>query len=50
LLASLETLTDDENLRLWAEEAERRDEAWEASGQTGHQATEMFREARARFK
>jgi hypothetical protein len=50
LLASLETLTDDENLRLWAEEAERRDEAWEASGQSGHQATEVFREARARLK
>jgi Putative addiction module component len=50
LLASLEVLTDDENLRLWAEEAERRDSAWEASGQAGHPAAEVFREARARLK
>ncbi len=50
LLASLEALADDDNLRLWAEEAERRDADWEASGQPGHAATEVFREARARLK
>lgn len=50
LLASLEVLTDAENLRLWAEEAERRDEAWDASGQPGQPAAEVFREARARLK
>jgi Putative addiction module component len=50
LLASLEVLTDEENLRLWAEEAERRDADWEASGHAGHPATEVFREARARLK
>ena len=50
LLASLEVLTDEENLRLWAEEAERRDAAWEASEQTGHPAEGVFREARARLK
>ena len=50
LLASLEALTDEENLRLWAEEAERRDDAWEAGGQTGHPAEEVFREARARLR
>lgn len=50
LLASLEVLTDDENLHLWAEEAERRDEAWEAGGREGHTAAEVFREARARLK
>ena len=50
LLASLEALTDEENLRLWAEEAERRDDAWEAGGQTGRPAEEVFREARARLR
>ena len=50
LLASLEALTDAESLRLWAEEAERRDEAWDVSGQPGHPAAEVFREARARLK
>ena len=50
LLASLEALTDEENLRLWAEEAERRDDAWEAGAQPGHPAEEVFREARARLK
>jgi putative addiction module component len=29
LLHSLETLSDEENARLWAEEAQRRDDAWE---------------------
>ena len=46
LLASLEVLSDEENLRLWAEEAERRDTSWD----TGHSANEVFREARARLK
>ena len=50
LLESLETLSDEENARLWAEEAERRDQAWEASGSPGHRATDVFREARARLK
>ena len=46
----LETLSDEENARLWAEEAQRRDEAWEASGSPGHKAADVFREARARLK
>ena len=50
LLESLETLSDEENARLWAEEAQRRDEAWEASGSPGHAAADVFREARARLK
>jgi hypothetical protein len=50
LLASLETLSEEENLRLWAEEAERRDETWDADGHTGHPAAEVFREARASLK
>jgi len=50
LLASLEALSDEENLRLWAEEAERRDDAWESGGHTGHPVEEVFRETRARLK
>ncbi len=50
LLESLETLSDEENARLWAEEAQRRDKAWEASGSSGHAAADVFREARARLK
>ena len=50
LLESLETLSDEENARLWAEEAQRRDEAWEASGGPGQAADAVFREARARLK
>ena len=47
LLESLETLSDEENARLWAEEARRRDDAWEAVGGGGHAAKHVFREARA---
>jgi Putative addiction module component len=50
LLESLETLSDEENAQLWAEEAQRRDEAWEASGSRGHTAADAFRDARARLK
>ena len=50
LLESLETLSDEENARLWAEEAQRRDQAWDASGSSGHAADDVFREARARLK
>ncbi len=50
LLESLESLSAEENARLWAEEAQRRDEAWEASGSPGHNAADVFREARARLK
>jgi plasmid stabilization system protein ParE len=49
LLASLETLSDQENLRLWTEEAERRDASWDAQGHGGHAAAEVLREARARL-
>jgi hypothetical protein len=42
LLESLETLSDEENARLWAEEAQRRDEAWEADGTSGHAAADVF--------
>jgi hypothetical protein len=50
LLESLETLSDEENARLWAEEAQRRDEGWELDDSPGHVAADVFREARARLK
>lgn len=50
LLESLETLSDEENARLWVEEAQRRDDAWDATGGPGHPANDVFREARARLK
>jgi hypothetical protein len=50
LLESLENLTDDENARLWAEEAQRRDEAWIASEDSGRDAADVLRDARARLE
>lgn len=50
LLESLETLSDEENLRLWAAEAERRDQAWDAAGTSGHPAEDVFRDARSRLR
>ena len=45
---SLENLTDSENAMLWAEEAERRDAAWDETA--ARPATEVLRDARARLK
>jgi hypothetical protein len=50
LLESLENLSDDENARLWAEEAQRRDKAWDADRGMGRPAADVFRDARARLK
>jgi putative addiction module component len=50
LLESLENLTDDENAKLWAEEAERRDQAWDADATMGRPAADVFRDARVRLK
>lgn len=50
LLQSLESLSDDENARLWAEEAQRRDQAWDADPAMGRPAADVFRDARARLK
>jgi hypothetical protein len=50
LLESLATSSDEENARLWAEEAQRRDDDWDATGGPGHPASDVFREARARLK
>ena len=49
LLDSLENLSDEENARLWAEEAERRAAAWDANGSPGRLATDVFRDATARL-
>ena len=50
LLHSLENLSDEENAKLWAEEAERRDRTWDANPTIGRSAADMFRDARARLK
>ena len=38
LLASLEDLSEEENARLWAEEAERRDTSWAQTAETADRA------------
>ena len=48
LLASLETLSDQENDRLWAEEAERRDADWKSA--PSRPAADVLRDARAKLK
>jgi hypothetical protein len=48
LLNSLEALTDDENAQLWAEEAERRDAAWDDAA--ARPASDVLRDARVRLK
>jgi hypothetical protein len=50
LLASLEDLTEEENARLWAEEAARRDADMSQSPEAARPADDVFRDARARFK
>ncbi|MDZ7801214.1 MAG: addiction module protein [Trueperaceae bacterium] len=49
LLASLEELSEEENALLWAEEAARRDAAWDQSGDSGTAARDVFRAVRARL-
>jgi len=49
LLDSLESLSVEENERLWLEEAERRDAAWDANGGTGRPAADVFKDALARL-
>jgi hypothetical protein len=48
LLESLENLTNEENERLWAEEAARRDATWDSA--TARPAADVLREARSRLK
>lgn len=49
LLESLESLSPEENARIWAEEAQRRAEALESGTLSSRPADEVFREARARI-
>lgn len=48
LLQSLEDLTDEENTRLWAEEAERRGAAWDET--VARPAADVLRDARSSLK
>ncbi len=50
LLESLDALSDDENRRLWTEEAGRRDAELDADPSRGRPAGEVFRDARARLR
>lgn len=50
LLESLENLSDEENARLWAEEAQRRDGEMDAHPDSGATPKDVFREARAKLK
>ena len=50
LLESLENLSEEENLRLWAEEAQRRDAEMDTNSGSSSSANETFREARAKLK
>ena len=50
LLESLEDLSEEENARLWAEEAQRRDAEMDANPDSGCPAEEVFRDARTKLK
>jgi len=50
LLESLETLSELENDRIWAEEAERRDGDWDAAPGVARSASDVLRDARAKLK
>ena len=50
LLESLEQLSDEENTKLWAEEAIRRDKEWDADPSVGRPAQDVMRDAFAKLK
>ena len=50
LLESLESLSDEESERLWVEEADRRDSAWDSTPGAGRPADDVLRDARAKLK
>ena len=50
LLESIETLSDEENERLWAEEADRRDADWDSATGSARPAADVLRDARAKLK
>jgi len=51
LLESLEELSSEENARIWAEEAQRRDADWDVhEGHGRRPARDVLRDARAKLK
>jgi hypothetical protein len=49
LLESLEMSSDEDNERLWAEEADRRDADWDSKARSGRPARDVLRDARAKL-
>lgn len=49
LLASLESLSDEENEQVWLDEATRRDAELDADPSRGRPAAQVLRDARARL-
>jgi len=49
-LKAWKTLSDEENERLWAEEAERRDADWDAAPGMVRPAADVLRETRAKLR
>jgi Putative addiction module component. len=50
LLESLEQLSNEENEKLWAEEAIRRDKEWDLDSTAGRPARDVLSDARAKLK
>lgn len=50
LLESLEDLSEEENARVWAEEARRRDVEMDENSDAGCPADEVFRDVRAKLQ
>ena len=50
LLESLEALSAEENERLWADEADRRDADWDSAPGAGRPAADVLQDARAKLK
>lgn len=50
LLESLDQLSDEENEKLWAQEAIRRDNEWDQDPTSGRDAAEVTRDALANLK
>ena len=50
LLESLETLSDEENEPLWAEEADRRDSDWDSTPTAARPAADVMQDARAKLR
>ena len=50
LLESLEDLSEEENEIIWAQEAERRDAAWNTSADRNRSAKSVLQRARAKLR